>query len=64
MASDTAALAAAVSDAGGPGSFGGRHLQPRPTRPPLRQCGGADVELFLGRGTWSWIVPDGLWEIA
>ncbi|MFJ3680012.1 IS5/IS1182 family transposase, partial [Streptomyces diastaticus] len=18
----------------------------------------------MGRGTWSWIVPDGLWEIA
>lgn len=26
--------------------------------------GEADVELSMGRGTWSWIVPDGLWEIA
>jgi hypothetical protein len=22
------------------------------------------VGLFMGRGTWSWIVPDGLWELA
>lgn len=22
------------------------------------------AESFMGRGTWSWIVPDGLWEIA
>ena len=22
------------------------------------------VVLVMGRGTWSWIVPDGLWEIA
>ncbi|MFJ6635737.1 hypothetical protein ACIQMR_30705, partial [Streptomyces sp. NPDC091376] len=22
------------------------------------------VGLFMGRDTWSWIVPDGLWEIA
>ncbi|MER5741593.1 hypothetical protein ABT117_38890, partial [Streptomyces sp. NPDC002262] len=27
-------------------------------------CGEAVVETGMGRGTWSWIVPDGLWEIA
>ncbi|SNC74227.1 Putative transposase of IS4/5 family [Streptomyces sp. 2114.4] len=26
--------------------------------------GEAVVGLRMGRGTWSWIVPDGLWEIA
>jgi transposase len=24
----------------------------------------AVLGLVMGRGTWSWIVPDGLWEIA
>ncbi|MFF2197844.1 transposase, partial [Streptomyces sp. NPDC058157] len=33
---------------------------------PLRPCPmwWGVVELRMGRGTWSWIVPDGLWEIA
>ena len=25
--------------------------------------GEADVDPYMGRGRWSWIVPDGLWEI-
>ncbi|MGW0365910.1 transposase, partial [Streptomyces sp. NPDC002990] len=28
------------------------------------QLRAAGVECIMGRGTWSWIVPDGLWEIA
>ncbi|MGW6217107.1 transposase, partial [Streptomyces sp. NPDC055109] len=27
-------------------------------------CGVGLLGLVMGRGTWSWIVPDGLWEIA
>jgi transposase len=27
-------------------------------------CGEASLISALGRDTWSWIVPDGLWEIA
>ncbi|MFJ4766361.1 hypothetical protein ACIP40_23885, partial [Streptomyces diastaticus] len=32
----------------------------------IRPCPmwGRLVGLVMGRGTWSWIVPDGLWEIA
>lgn len=25
---------------------------------------GSFFALVMGRGTWSWIVPDGLWEIV
>lgn len=34
------------------------------TRPETVSYVGGVVGLGMGRGTWSWIVPDGLWEIA
>ncbi|CAL9668612.1 hypothetical protein SUDANB176_07351 [Streptomyces sp. enrichment culture] len=54
------------------------HLQQRPSEAPARDLAPGEgsvvfrpcptwwwlVGLVMGRGTWSWIVPDGLWEIA